>query len=568
MSIANRAHKTFARFWTGALDVGTGQARGSESTWLEDIAEFCQTGVEEACSTGVFRMANPILALSIGAIATLVQVLALLYVVLKRRYQNARIRRSKSCCRVAFLHPECLNGGGGERVLWVAVKAVRSALPEAELAVCAPWSPANSSADSVRQAQERVSAQFNLQIPDFTPVRVSLANITRPTNFPRLTLVLQAIAACILGAEAFAASYPDVLIDTANQTFSLVPARVLGAVTVSYIHYPTISTDMLDVVGNRVQQFNNSPLISNSRVLTFAKQTYYRLFAKIYAVAGRASDITMVNSSWTYQHIAKIWDARADVRPDKLKRSLHPGSGSSPDFRLASRPLSIVFPPCDTPLLRMLPLSSPKRSRRCILSVGQFRPEKNHMLQLEAMHKLTTRLNHEHGRVKLVMVGGERNSADRDRVAGLKRARREMGLDSSVEIRTNIEWNELLELLSQAWVGIHTMRDEHFGISVVELQSAGVIAVGHRSGGVAMDLIKDGETGFLADTADEYAEKLHRAIVAMSEDDIESMRIAARTAADRFSDAAFGGQFATAVRDAVDKAGNSHPCNIQNAHEA
>ncbi len=45
-------------------------------------------------------------------------------------------------------------------------------------------------------------------------------------------------------------------------------------------------------------------------------------------------------------------------------------------------------------------------------------------------------------------------------------------------------FSELYELLGEAVAGLHTMRDEHFGISVVEYMAAGAIPIAHRSGAV------------------------------------------------------------------------------------
>lgn len=39
--------------------------------------------------------------------------------------------------------------------------------------------------------------------------------------------------------------------------------------------------------------------------------------------------------------------------------------------------------------------------------------------------------------------------------------------------------------------GLHTMWNEHFGISVVELMAAGLVVVAHNSGGPKLDIIPD-----------------------------------------------------------------------------
>jgi len=63
----------------------------------------------------------------------------------------------------------------------------------------------------------------------------------------------------------------------------------------------------------------------------------------------------MVNSTWTKNHIIELW-----------------GEASSP---------CVVYPPCNTESFRE---GSQADRTRTVLSVGQFRPEKDHELQLRA----------------------------------------------------------------------------------------------------------------------------------------------------------------------------------------
>lgn len=69
------------------------------------------------------------------------------------------------------------------------------------------------------------------------------------------------------------------------------------------------------------------------------------------------ADVVMVNSSWTSAHIQQLWWS--------LKEP------------------ALVYPPCDTTDLQLLPLDR-KLKHLYLASVAQFRPEKNHRLQLEA----------------------------------------------------------------------------------------------------------------------------------------------------------------------------------------
>lgn len=57
---------------------------------------------------------------------------------------------------------------------------------------------------------------------------------------------------------------------------------------------------------------------------------------------------------------------------------------------------------------------------------------------------------------------------------------RHLSLENSVEIKANVSYQELIQNYKMASIGIHTMWNEHFGISVVELMAAGLITVAHR----------------------------------------------------------------------------------------
>ena len=49
--------------------------------------------------------------------------------------------------------------------------------------------------------------------------------------------------------------------------------------------------------------------------------------------------------------------------------------------------------------------------------------------------------------------------------------------------------------MDAACIGLHSMWNEHFGISVVEMLAAGLVVVAHRSGGPKMDIIQHAQNG-------------------------------------------------------------------------
>jgi alpha-1,2-mannosyltransferase len=72
------------------------------------------------------------------------------------------------------------------------------------------------------------------------------------------------------------------------------------------------------------------------------------------------------------------------------------------------------------------------------------------------------------------MVGSCRGPDDDARLQQLQQYAEQLGLADAVEWHVNVPYSELKQLLGGAVGGLHTMLDEHFGISVVEYMAAGV----------------------------------------------------------------------------------------------
>lgn len=88
------------------------------------------------------------------------------------------------------------------------------------------------------------------------------------------------------------------------------------------------------------------------------------------------------------------------------------------------------------------------------------------------------------------------------------------------------------------------MWNEHFGISVVEMMAAGLLVIAHNSGGPAMDIVQTFsglETGFLACSEEEYAQKMELAMDVLSDQTGKGYNIRenGRNSIDRFSDECF-----------------------------
>lgn len=186
----------------------------------------------------------------------------------------------------------------------------------------------------------------------------------------------------------------------------------------------------------------------------------------------------MVNSSWTENHILSLWNS-----PFKTHR---------------------VYPPCEVAHLKKLQHVSAD-DKIVIMSISQFRPEKDHPLQLQAMYELRTMLHDDEPmwnrviklmqqpiglvsqfasifsfQIKLLIVGSCRNEEDYERLKNMQDLSKHLSLENSVEFRVNISYQELIQCYQTASIGIHTMWNEHFGIGIVECMAAGLIMVANR----------------------------------------------------------------------------------------
>lgn len=342
-------------------------------------------------------------------------------------------------------------------------------------------------------------------------------------RYPHFTLLGQSLGSVFLGIEALSKHPPDIFIDTMGYAFTLPIFKYIGGCKIgSYVHYPTISTDMLRRVQSRVSAHNN---IVRNPFATYVKLVYYRLFARMYSCVGRCSDTVMVNSSWTENHINSLWNI-----PCITHR---------------------VYPPCEVSHLKNLQ-STALSDEIIILSIGQFRPEKDHPLQLHTMYELRTILNKNEdlwNKLRLVVVGSCRGDEDLERMQNMKDLSKHLSLENNVEFKINVSYQELIQTYQSATIGIHTMWNEHFGIGVVESMAAGLIMVANRSGGPLMDIVETSEgsqNGYLAMDAIGYANCI-ATILYNTKEHNNSIREAARASVERFSEKEFENGFIRAV---------------------
>ena len=300
--------------------------------------------------------------------------------------QLKKLNLPSTCHPIAFFHPSCDGGGGGERVLWMGIQSLQKKYPEKYFIIYTKASV------KMNKILEIVKGQFGVNLLQDKIVFVPLKSwkFLESNSYPKFTLILSSLGSLIPAFEAMQILKPKILIESVGFAFIYPLAKLFGSKVIAYVHYPTISSDMLGRVEQRVAAFNNNTIVANSNILSSIKLVYYRGFSLLYGFAGSFSDVVMVNSSWTLNHINQIWSIQ-----NKTK---------------------IVYPPCDTSNLLEFSLEGRKR---IILSVSQFRPEKNHKLQIQIIENLFKKHpNFKSGpnAVKLVLLGSVRNAEDKSRV--------------------------------------------------------------------------------------------------------------------------------------------------------
>lgn len=359
-----------------------------------------------------------------------------------------------------------------------------------------------------------ISDNRALERLEFVPL--SLAPLVDSHRYPFLTLFLQNFMSMLVGVQAAYNVLPEIYIETIGFTFTLPIFKFATSTVITYVHYPIISSDMIkNVLTSSHAAFNNRAIFVRSPVLRQMKLLYYKCLVHLYRSAGRCADLVLVNSSWTREHIKTLWNCEAHV----------------------------VYPPCDVESFKSLSLSRFSESTMSrnlkIVSIAQFRPEKNHQLQVEAfdlfLNNSANELAHDS---QLTLYGGCRDESDQKRIDYLTDLVHRLDLGTRINIVVNAPFEQLLEGVREADVALHSMTNEHFGIVLLEFMAAGLITVAHNSGGPRADIIDNGQNGFLCNDVEDFAKALS-SISRMNFDERQRIRANAVEKSEQFGNEVF-----------------------------
>jgi len=427
---------------------------------------------------------------------------------------------------VSFFHPHSAGRGGGERVLWAAVDGLLRRPRVTRIVIYS----IETDRESILDAKNKT---FNFS-PSIYEKKIEFRKIIfpflmEPKTWPIATIIGQSLGAAIVLTIALLrtplTSWPDIFVDTTGCPFTLPVAKILtGAKVSAYIHYPTMSNDMFDKIQSRKSDFNNRKIFTTFTPFFWAKILYYKTFLFLYRICGWFTDIVVANSNWTGSRIEDVWHL--------------------PSVKVLYPPAAIGsgFP------IKDISAGEDKGRRQVLVSLAQFRPEKNHKLQISVFRRVLDVFGESGNDLEFWLMGGVRNDDDARLVDELKNFAQKLNIpESKMKFIVNAEWSEISRHLRTGICAIHTMTDEHFGISLLEFLEAKIPIVAHRSGGPEKDILMPNERyGYLATSEEEFAEKVVNVFENFS--NMRQRRIDAYNSLSRFmNDSQFGLEFAKLV---------------------
>lgn len=134
------------------------------------------------------------------------------------------------------------------------------------------------------------------------------------------------------------------------------------------------------------------------------------------------------------------------------------------------------------------------KNKKLVITIGRIAPDKNFEVLFEIANILKD--------YRFIIAGAvnEGNDTYYDSLVKSK--------PDNVQIKINISEDDKVELLKKAAIYIHLKKKEHYGISVVEAMSYGLVPIVPKSGGPWEDLTEHGKYGYGFNSVDEAVEKI------------------------------------------------------------
>lgn len=469
-----------------------------------------------------------------GAVLGLLKLLLLApYYFVKIRFLNSHPEPSE-IKNVGLFHVPAHANGGGEKVLWAIVNKL---IEEKQYKI-----HIYSDVVDKEAMLEKVNRFFgyNIKPDDFNLIQLEDGYLTYSDHWTIFSRYLEALSHYLVTFTALDKFMPDVFVETFTAHFSPVAAKLVNPnlKVITYVHYPFTSPQ---VISDYWSVVTDSTLGWKARLFGGLKLGYHYGLYLLYKFMGFFSDVCYTNSSWTQRHMVGNWGDKCQV----------------------------LYPPCNVDEFWSQDYTGKKKT---VVSLGQYRPEKRHDIQLDMMKYHLER----HPNTDIVFkIMGSGKFEESEKIFKHLQERVKKENIRNVELLKDLKFSEVMNNIKEATFGVHTMIDEHFGISVVEMLSGGLITLAHNSAGPKDDILGNHTHalyGLLANDDKDFNVTFNRMIEdysdpAKREGLLAKVRAGQKFAQEELSNEAFSSKFVGKINE-FDREFKAHAAQRKREEEA
>ncbi len=199
---------------------------------------------------------------------------------------------------------------------------------------------------------------------------------------------------------------------------------------------------------------------------------YFAGFLWMYKITGRNNpfedaDIVFTNSKWTANIVKKLWNNMPEILypPVKIDEFLTTNINEKED---------------------------------AVIMVGRISPEKRYEDAIKAISLSKSK--------PLLRIIGGLIPTNVSYLITIKRLAEKLGL--KIEIYPNAPRTKIRELLQKSKIFVHSVRNEHFGIAIIEGMASNCVPIVHKSGGAYYDIIDEGKYGLYYENLSELSQNI------------------------------------------------------------
>ena len=134
------------------------------------------------------------------------------------------------------------------------------------------------------------------------------------------------------------------------------------------------------------------------------------------------------------------------------------------------------------------------KKENIFLSIGRIQEQKGQLQTLEFLNNFKKIENN----FKCIFIGGPSGKQGNEYLQELKKAVKDLNLETYVEFSDNLPQTKIIELLNKAKLLIHTSQFETFGLVAIEANTMGVPVLTINNGSL-MEIIENNKNGYLSE---------------------------------------------------------------------